>query len=59
MTQTKVQFHDEFEVDFHANESNDETLCSREEWAKRHQDKTLEVYCDMHPSAPECKVFDE
>ena len=51
--------HDEWEVTFHANELNDELLCSKEEWARRHQDKTLDVYCDMHPSAPECKVFDE
>jgi hypothetical protein len=59
MTQSTYVDHDEFEVDFHANETNDETLSSKEEWAKRHRDKTLDVYCDMHPSAPECKVFDE
>ena len=60
MTQaTKKEYHDEYEVTFHANEKVDEHYQDRETWAKRHQDKTLDVYCDLHPSAPECKVFDE
>ena len=25
----------------------------------RHQDKHLEVYCDNHPDADECKVYDD
>ena len=25
----------------------------------RHQDKHLEVYCDNHPDAEECRVYDE
>ena len=25
----------------------------------RHQDKKLEVYCDDHPDAFECRVYDE
>ena len=58
MTVTK-EFHDEWEVTFHANEQPDERLGTKEEWQKRHEDKTLNVYCDMHPSAPECKVYDD
>lgn len=59
MTQTKVEFHDEWEIDFHATEKPDERLGTKEEWEKRHKDHTLDVYCDTHPSAPECKVFDD
>ena len=25
----------------------------------RHQDKKLEIYCDNHPDAFECRVYDE
>ena len=53
------EYHDEFETDFHAHEENDPNLGTQEEWEKRHSDKALEVYCDMHPSAPECKVYDD
>ena len=55
----KTDFHDEFEIDFHAAEAVDERLGTKEEWEKRHADKALDLYCDMHPSAPECKVFDD
>ena len=58
MTTTK-EFHDEWETSFHAHEENDERLCSKKEYEARHQDKVLDVYCDMHPSAPECKVYDD
>jgi len=53
------EWHDEWETDFHAAEQADVNLGSVEDWQKRHTDKTLDVYCDMHPSAPECKIFDE
>ena len=53
------EFHDEWEIDFNAHEEADERLMTKEEHAKRHKDKTLDLYCDTHPSAPECKVFDE
>ena len=29
------------------------------DWHTRHQDKHLEVYCDNHPDADECKVYDD
>lgn len=54
-----TDFHDEFEVDFHAAEGVDEKLETKEEWQKRHTDRALEFYCDTHPSAPECKVYDD
>ena len=54
-----TEYHDEFETTFHAHEENDPNLGDQAEWEKRHADKTLDVYCDMHPSAPECKVFDD
>ena len=28
-------------------------------WKSRHQDKHLEVYCDNHPDAFECRVYDD
>ena len=58
-TKPSKEFHDEYEVTFHAAENVDEHFEDRETWAKRHQDKVLDEYCDIHPSAPECKVFDE
>ena len=53
------QYHDEFEISFHAAEECDEKLGTKEEWEKRHSDKTLNIYCDNHPSAPECRVYDD
>ena len=29
------------------------------DWHTRHQDKHLEVYCDNHPDALECRVYDD
>jgi len=28
-------------------------------WKQRHSDKVLEEYCDNHPDALECRVYDE
>jgi len=28
-------------------------------WEARHRDELLDAYCDTHPGAPECKVFDD
>lgn len=55
----KNEYHDEWEVDFHAAEGYDENLGTKEEWQKRHADRTLEFYCDYHPSAPECRIYDD
>ena len=29
------------------------------DWHTRHQDKHLEIYCDNHPDAFECRVYDD
>ena len=29
------------------------------DWHTRHEDKNLEIYCDNHPDAFECRVYDE
>ena len=46
----------EYEVDFHATEpcEIDDKDCQ-----SRHRDKLLDEFCDSHPSAPQCKVFDD
>ena len=43
--------HNEEEVDKNEGQIND--------WHQRHQDSKLEVYCDNHPDAQECRVYDE
>ncbi len=46
---------------FHAHEENEENEggAAINDWHTRHQDKHLEVYCDNHPDAEECRVYDE
>jgi len=56
--------YSEYAVDFHGikDHSEDEidpNAGNIDDWHNRHQDKTLENFCDSHPSAPQCKVFDE
>ena len=54
----------DYAVDFHGNvphtddevEEGDSKL---DDWHTRHKDKNLDVFCDSHPSAPQCKVFDD
>ena len=29
------------------------------DWHTRHEDKHLEIYCENHPAAFECRVYDE
>ena len=29
------------------------------DWHTRHEDQHLEIYCDNHPDADECKVYDD
>ena len=29
------------------------------DWHTRHEDKHLEIYCDNHPDAFECRVYDD
>jgi len=44
-------YHEGEEVDKNDGQIND--------YHTRHQDKHLEVYCDNHPDAFECRVYDE
>ena len=46
----------EFEVDFHASEPCE---IDDKECKDRHRDQVLDIFCDTHPSAPQCKVFDD
>lgn len=48
--------YQEFEVDFHALEPCD---VKDKGCVERHRDKVLDEFCDTHPSAPQCKVFDD
>jgi len=52
------EYHDEYEVygELHFMEPCD---LGDDQCKKRHSDKALELYCDTHPSAPECKVYDD
>ena len=45
--------------EYHKNdvvETNDGKI---NDYHTRHQDQHLEVYCDNHPDAEECRVYDE
>ncbi|MED5270236.1 MAG: CP12 domain-containing protein [Pseudomonadota bacterium] len=46
-------FHDHTEEEVNSNEGH------INDWHTRHQDSKLEVYCDNHPDALECRVYDE
>ena len=46
----------EYEVDFHGLEAVDEADKGQKD---RHRDEQLNKFCDTHPSAPQCKVFDD
>ena len=48
-------YYDEYHKD-DVVETNDGKI---NDWHLRHQDKHLEVYCDNHPDADECKVSDD
>ena len=56
--------YDEYAVDFHGLVKHTDDEVSPEDsklddWHTRHQDQNLEAFCDSHPSAPQCKVFDD
>ncbi len=54
-----------YKVDLHTNETHSEDEWDKEhdgkiaDWHNRHQDKVLDKFCDDHPGAPQCKVFDD
>ena len=54
----------EYEVDFHGLEAHEEEETKESEgqvndWHSRHQDKILDQFCDTHPDAPQCRVYDD
>ena len=54
-----------FKVPYGTNEHHEEdewdptTEGKIADWHTRHQDKLLDKFCDNHPGAPQCKVFDD
>ena len=46
-------FHD------HTEEEVDKSDAQINDWHQRHQDSKLEIYCDNHPDALECRVYDD
>ena len=64
MTQDPNDKYDEYSVDFHGHvehteEEVDPNEATIDDWHSRHHDKLLDKFCDSHPSAPQCKVYDE
>jgi len=55
----------EYDFGLHCNESHQEDEWDSEhdgkisDWHERHKDKLLDEFCDTHPGAPQCKVFDD
>jgi len=45
--------------EYHKGEEIDPSDAKINDYHTRHQDKHLEVYCDDHPDAFECRVYDE
>ena len=64
MTVNTDKYH-EYAVPFHGNEKHNEDEFDAAHDAKvndyheRHRDKILDEFCDLHPSSPHCKVFDD
>ena len=57
-TRADLEMHNDA---FHAHEENEANPGDGKinDWHTRHQDKHLEVYCDNHPDALECRVYDD
>ena len=45
--------------EYHINDVVESNEGKINDWHTRHQDQHLEVYCDNHPDADECKVYDD
>ena len=57
-TEEDLKLHNEA---FHDHEE-DEVIPNEgkiNDWHTRHEDKHLEIYCDNHPDAFECRVYDD
>ena len=65
MTTAPNDKYSKFKVPFSTNEHHEEdewdptTEGKISDWHNRHQDKLLDDFCDTHPGAPQCKVFDD
>ena len=56
--------YSEYSVDFHGLVDHTEEEVTEEDsalddWHNRHRDPLLDAFCDAHPSAPQCKVYDD
>ena len=45
--------------EYHKNDEVDPNDAKINDWHTRHEDSHLEIYCDNHPDADECKVYDD
>tara|TARA_B000000557_G_scaffold219125_1_gene186787 strand:+ start:182 stop:448 length:267 start_codon:yes stop_codon:yes gene_type:complete len=52
---TAYSYYDEY----HKNDVVDSNDGKINDYHIRHEDKHLEIYCDNHPDAFECRVYDE
>ena len=52
---TSYSYYDEY----HKNDVVDSNDGKINDYHIRHEDKHLEIYCDNHPDAFECRVYDE
>ena len=65
MTSINTDKYFEYAVPFHGNEThakdefNPSTDGAIADPEVRHRDKVLDAICDLHPSAPMCKVYDD
>ena len=60
----QIDKYAEYAVDFHGLVDHEESEVSEEDsklddWHSRHRDPLLDAFCDTHPSAPQCKVYDD
>jgi len=44
---------------YHKDDEVDPNDAKINDYHTRHEDSHLEVYCDNHPDADECKVYDD
>ena len=52
------EVHADYET-YHKDDVVDPNEGHINDWHTRHEDKHLEIYCDNHPDALECRVYDD
>ena len=50
--------HADYDV-YHKDDKVDPNDAKINDYHTRHEDSHLEIYCDNHPDADECKVYDD